>query len=78
VPFEEWETVYRQRLQVERNILARELRNEAPLHLDSEPRVTREKRTLPIVDWAIGLISAALLALDVGLLLARWRKLRRD
>jgi hypothetical protein len=78
VPFDEWETVYRQRLQVERNLLARELRKEEPLQLGSEPGATREKRRLPILDWAIGLVSAGLLALDVGLLLARRRRPRRD
>ena len=78
VPFEEWETVYRQRLQVERNILARELRKEAPLQLGSEPGVTHEKRRLPIVDWVIGIGSATLLAIDIGLLVARRRKPRRD
>jgi hypothetical protein len=78
VPFDEWETVYRQRLQVERNLLARELRREEPLQLGSAPGATREKRRLPILDWAIGLVSAGLLALDVGLLLARRRRPRRD
>jgi hypothetical protein len=73
VPFEEWETVYRQRLQLERNILARELRKGEPAELqpEPEPRAMREKKTLPVVGWAIGLVSTALLAIDVGLLLAR-------
>jgi hypothetical protein len=78
VPFEEWETVYRQRLQVERNLLARELRREEPLQLGSEPGVTHEKRRLPVVDWAIGLASAALLAIDIVLLVIRGRRARRD
>jgi len=77
VPFEEWETVYRQRLQVERNILARELRRDEPFATGGLA-VIPETRRLPILDRAIGLVGAALLALDVGLLLARWRKLRRD
>jgi hypothetical protein len=77
VPFEEWETVYRQRLQVERNILAREPRGvEPPLPEGSEGAPA--KRRLPVVDWAIGLVGAGLLALDVGLLLVRRRKPRRD
>ena len=78
VPFEEWETVYRQRLQVERNILARELRGIEPAEARALLAVTPEKGRLPIVDWAIGLVSAALLALDIGLLLARRRKPRRN
>ncbi len=78
VPFEEWETVYRQRLQVERNILARELRRGEPTATEGLAATPETQRRLPVVDWAIGLVSAALLALDVGLLLARWRKLHRD
>jgi len=76
VPFEEWETVYRQRLQIERNILAREPRGvEPPLPEGSEGAPA--KRRLPVVDWAIGLVGAGLLAIDVGLLLARRRRPRR-
>lgn len=78
VPFEEWETVYRQRLQVERNILARELRKQQKPRSEPEPRPTREKRRLPIVGWAIGLAGTALLGMDIGLLLARIRKTRRN
>ena len=78
VPFEEWETVYRQRLQVERNLLARELRGTDAAAVEAEPDAAPAKRRLPVVDWAIGLVSAALLALDVGLLLARRRRPRRD
>jgi hypothetical protein len=78
VPFEEWETVYRQRLQVERNILARDPRKEEPLHPAPEPGVTRAKRRFAILDWAIGLVSTTLLAVDIALLLARRRKPRRD
>jgi hypothetical protein len=78
VPFEEWETVYRQRLQVERNLLARELREGEPTGADEPPNVALARRPIPIVDWVIGLVSAALLALDVGLLVRRRRKPRRD
>jgi len=78
VPFEEWETVYRQRLQVERNLLARRLRRIEPAHREGEPVEPRMQRRFPIVDWVIGLGSAALLAVDIGLLLARRRSPRRD
>jgi hypothetical protein len=78
VPFEEWETVYRHRLQLERNILARELRKQDPAPPESEPTPTPEQRRLPVVGWAIGLFSSGLLAIDIGLLLARARRARRD
>jgi hypothetical protein len=78
VPFEEWETVYRQRLQVERNLLARETSSgladrPAPSDVAPEPGGLRAK----VVGWAIGLMSSALLAIDIGLLLARARQTRR-
>jgi hypothetical protein len=77
VPFDEWETIYRQRLQVERNLLVRQLerREAAPAELETAPQ---EKRRFPVVDWAIGLASAALLAIDIGLLLARARRAHRE
>jgi hypothetical protein len=77
VPFEEWETIYRQRLQVERYILAREPRMDEPSRA-GRLAAAQAKRRLPVVDWAIGLVGAGLLALDVGLLLVRRRKPRRD
>lgn len=64
VPFDEWETVYRQRLQVERNLLARQL-DERPIAVfDETPPPTRA------TGWAIGLAGVALIVLDVGLLIA--------
>ena len=79
VPFDEWETVYRQRLQVERNLLARQIDASAPDPSGVEPaKVERGRRKWPVVDWAIGLGSTALLALDVALLLARGRRSRRN
>jgi hypothetical protein len=78
VPFEEWETIYRQRLQVERNLLARELGESVPGGPVAVAGAATPKRRIPIVDWAIGLLSAGLLALDIGLLVSRRRRPRRD
>jgi hypothetical protein len=79
VPFDEWETVFRERLQVERNLLAREVDGRAAEHpavseLAPEPGGIGGK----VVGWAIGLASSALLAIDIGLLLRRRRRTRRD
>jgi hypothetical protein len=79
VPFDEWETVYRERLQVERNLLAREVDGRvvdrpATSELAPEPGGLGGK----VIGWAIGLASAALLAIDIGLLLRRGRRARRD
>jgi hypothetical protein len=77
VPFEEWETVYRQRLQVERNLLAREARSRgaedaAPAAYASPPALASR-----LVGWVIGLLSSALLAIDIGLLLTQARRAKR-
>ncbi|HTK44089.1 MAG TPA: hypothetical protein VL749_01895 [Patescibacteria group bacterium] len=75
VPFDEWETVYRERLQVERNLLARE----ADGRLVDRPGTT-DLAPVPggglggrLLGWAIGLVSSVLLAVDIGLLLRRRR-----
>jgi hypothetical protein len=79
VPFDEWETVYRERLQVERNLLARE----ADRRLVDRPGTT-ELAPEPgglggkVLGWTIGLVSSVLLAVDIGLLLRRARRPRRD
>jgi hypothetical protein len=63
VPFDEWETVYRQRLQVERELLAAEVETVA-LNADrSEPEPTLGDRLM-----AVG--TVALIAADAMLLLA--------
>src|SRR6266542_3641875 len=75
VPFEEWETLYRQRVQIERDLLAR----------DREPAAERVPasragtwppagRTAPEAapawpDWAAAALGFGLIAVDVGLLL---------
>jgi hypothetical protein len=67
VPFDEWETVYRQRLQVERDVLAREVEflssrgSAIPVVRRSEP---------PILERVVAWAGLALLALDVVLLIA--------
>jgi len=76
VPFDEWETVYRERLQVERDLLARHTRA-----TDTGPTAAaaiRGGRRDGLLGWAIGLTSAALLLVDIALLLVRGRRTRRD
>jgi hypothetical protein len=75
VPFDEWETVYRERLQVERDLLVRRMEADQTVQPPGQqPRVTRAG----LAGWAIGLSSAALLAIDVVLLLLRGRRTRSD
>jgi hypothetical protein len=76
VPFDEWETVYRERLQIERDLLARRIQSIPP----GEPAVTQAQgsRRAGLAGWAIGLSSAILLAIDVALLLLRGRRARRE
>jgi hypothetical protein len=82
VPFEEWETVYRHRLQVERNMLARLVQKSGgPAVTEAVTKASPDaepSRRAGVAGWAIGLVSAALLALDVALLLLRGRRPRRD
>ena len=70
VPFDEWETVYRQRLQVERDLLAGDM-----------DAVRRPASTLPgepsIGDRLIALGTAALIAADAFLLAADLSRSRR-
>ena len=70
VPFDEWETVYRERLQIERDLLAKrqgiDQRAFADESLtDSSP----DRRRLSPADWVITGASIGLLALDVALLI---------
>ena len=69
VPFDEWETVYRERLQVERDALADELRlrnrTEAVV---GEPNAGA--RAPGPIEWAVGALGIGLLAVDVILVLA--------
>ena len=70
VPFDEWETVYRERLQIERNLLAKRLDLEqgAPAH---EPAAVSGpgRRNRSPVDWMLAAASIGLLTLDVALLI---------
>lgn len=69
VPFEEWETTYRERLQIERDLLARQLEGDEsgnPATPDSGV-----SRGAPLVEWLLGGAGLALLAVDVVLLLER-------
>lgn len=62
VPFDEWETVYRERLQVERDLLANRPTRAAPPPRSSAPAPA-------LGEWLIGAAGLALLGLDVALLL---------
>ena len=77
VPFDEWETVYRERLQVERDLLAgaTNVPGAADIPMAAGPIPTKRAG---VAGWAIGLTSAALLAVDIVLLLLRGRRARRD
>lgn len=78
VPFDEWETVYRERLQIERDLLAKRIDLEQA-GLAAQPAETSaaRRRSNP-VDWLIAGASIGLLTLDVVLLLAnRLGKTRR-
>lgn len=63
VPFDEWETVYRQRLQVERDLLA----DEVEADVAQGARVEREPS---LIERLVAVGVMAMIALDVTLLLA--------
>jgi hypothetical protein len=67
VPFDEWETVYRERIQVERDLLAH---GPATNPSAPAPAPSRLMRTSAL-EWLVGGAGLALLALDVVLLLER-------
>jgi hypothetical protein len=69
VPFEEWETTYRERLQIERDLLAQQF--EVPDAAGTFPRGARMSRRASIGEWLVGGAGLALLAADVALLLER-------
>jgi hypothetical protein len=66
VPFEEWETVYRERLQIERMLL----HNELDRRSNGSAAAAQGPTEPPLGDRAIGLVAVTLLALDVALLVA--------
>lgn len=66
VPFDEWETVYRERLQIERDLLAKRLEQEPSTMTETPP----DRSGARVVDWLVAGVSIGLLALDVGLLVA--------
>ena len=79
VPFDEWETVYRERLQIERDLLTKRLDLEQSV-LTEQPlaETSVARRRFSPADWLITGASIGLLALDVLLLLAnRFGKVRR-
>lgn len=75
VPYEEWQILYRLRLQIERDT-RRAMDNAAEELLIDEPDDEPSPRSA--VPLAIGLAGAALIALDVALLLASRRNGQRD
>lgn len=70
VPFDEWETVYRERLQVERDILLRRLGEAAPEPGvgDLAPLPPRTGAPSPVLERVLAVGGVALLVLDVVLL----------
>lgn len=74
VPYEEWETLYRMRLQLERDALMT-LRDEAPQGRDLAGRGQARKASR--LDLAIGLAGSALIALDLALLVGSRRRRRQ-
>jgi hypothetical protein len=67
VPFDEWETVYRELLQVERDVLAREV--DFLSARGHESPATRRPEA-PILERVVAWAGLALVALDVVLLIA--------
>ena len=63
VPFDEWETVYRERVQVERDLLAGATD-------DAQGVASEPQREPPLVDRVVALGTAALIAADAALLAA--------
>jgi hypothetical protein len=66
VPFDEWETVYRERLQVERDLLT----NGGQPSIPGEPVETLPPPGPTRVEWAAAALGVGLLAADVVLMLA--------
>jgi hypothetical protein len=76
VPFEEWETLYRQSMQIERDLLARRDRSASPTDAGASPRTRggHPGRLAPEAaparpEWAAAALGFGLIALDVALLL---------
>jgi hypothetical protein len=68
VPFDEWETAYRQRLQVERDLL-RGVLEASERDAAGAPGARIGRRPTP-AEWLVGLAGIALIATDALLLLA--------
>jgi hypothetical protein len=80
VPWEEWETLYRMRLQLERDALVSEDTGEMG-GADPGTRVAvpaAGTRPASRLDLAIGAAGAALIALDLALLLGNRRRAKRE
>ena len=78
VPYEEWESLYRMRLQLERDARAAlDLSNPSDPTLDAPGERKRATGAPSRLDLAIGLAGAALIALDLGLALSDRRRRRR-
>jgi hypothetical protein len=73
VPFDEWETVYRERLQLERDILAGKPPAQLPAALPMGARVASPSPRPSLLERAFAIGSMALLLLDVALLAGRGR-----
>ncbi len=73
VPFDEWETVYRQRLQVERDLLAGETREPGVPTLQDQGSAAQGP---PVADRLVALGTAAVIAADAVLQVARLTRSR--
>jgi len=74
VPFEEWETLYRMRVQLERDALVALTSDGSPDAADFDDDIEPEPRTASRLDLAIGLAGAALIAVDLAVLVSNRRR----
>ena len=74
VPFEEWETLYRMRVQLERDALVALTSDGSPDAADFDDDIEPEPRTASRLDLAIGLAGAALIAADLAVMVSNRRR----
>lgn len=74
VPYEEWETLYRMRVQLERDALVALRGDGSPDAADYDDDIEPAPRSASRLDLAIGLAGAALIALDLAVLVGNRRR----
>ena len=80
ISFDEWETLYRERLQLERDLLAARADTSASSRDEAAESARGDGRRSPLprwVDLGVALVGFGLVALDVALLVSRRRETRR-